>query len=146
MLVHVGRKDKSNECNGGTNEVAKSPRLHIEHTCTTQTRTFLGPHTTSGLDTTCLFSTAEEKIGDEDITAECTGNETSLRLCNGTWVLTFLFNIQLEYPRRLCRNALLATKAPVVLARKVEEVLPPHERMAVITIILLHIFAIATIH
>jgi len=40
-----GSQGQANECNGGTNEVAKSPRLHIEHTYahdkTTQTRTFL---------------------------------------------------------------------------------------------------------
>ena len=39
-----GLQGQANECNGGTNEVAKSPRLHIEHTYghdkTIQTRTF----------------------------------------------------------------------------------------------------------
>jgi len=40
-----GLQGQANECNGGTNEVAKSPRLHIEHTYVhdkkIQTRTFL---------------------------------------------------------------------------------------------------------
>jgi len=53
MSVHVGCKGKQMNAMEGTNEAAKSTRLHIEHTYvdkTIQTRTFL-------LDITCPILT-----------------------------------------------------------------------------------------